>query len=262
MAGDPKFEALAGPARRSPTRATRELLGLNGIRVDDPEEIGERLGRGARRRPARRARGRSPTPKCRRCRRTSRFEQAEALRLGDSLHGDPGRAARSSRQVAAGRSCARVPARGRSTPTSAASRRACTLARALRSARCAAADRARARCRSASRSTSSTTGLASATSGCGRPSSLSPPLSGRRHRRRASERRGEDRAAGRSRRSTASTGWSACTSTPAACARKPGRLLASRPTTSSMGPPILAPGLAGDRRRHGAVAAAPATRER
>ena len=79
-------------SRTSLRRATRSCSGCSGIRVDDAETIARRLGRGARRRPAGRARGRDrsevpPLPP------HITFEQAkddaEAL-----VKGDPERARR------------------------------------------------------------------------------------------------------------------------------------------------------------------------
>ena len=49
-----------------------ELLGLKGIRVDDPDAGRPRLARGARRRAGPSSSRPSPIPTCRRCRRTSR----------------------------------------------------------------------------------------------------------------------------------------------------------------------------------------------
>ena len=48
MAGDPKFAGVAGRCPTSPTRATPSCSACDGIRVDDPDEVGAALGRGAR----------------------------------------------------------------------------------------------------------------------------------------------------------------------------------------------------------------------
>ena len=59
-----------------------EMIGLHGVRVDDPTRSAQRLGRGARDATARRCSRRSSTRRSRRCRRTSRFEQAKNFAAG------------------------------------------------------------------------------------------------------------------------------------------------------------------------------------
>ena len=71
MEGDPKFEA-SQELPDFPYARYAELLGLRGIRVDDPDAARRRVGAGARRRTGRWCSRRSPTRRCRRCRRTSR----------------------------------------------------------------------------------------------------------------------------------------------------------------------------------------------
>ena len=95
MSGDPKFvESQELPD--VPYARWAEMLGLNGIRTDDPERDRRVLGPGARQRSADGAGGRAATPRCRRCRRTS----------------PSSRPARSPR-----RSCTATPAAGGSSPS-------------------------------------------------------------------------------------------------------------------------------------------------
>ena len=77
--GRPEVRRLAG-LPDFPTRGTRELLGLEGIRVDKPDDVGAGLGRGARGRPAGASSRRSPIRRCRRCRRTSRSSRRSTSR--------------------------------------------------------------------------------------------------------------------------------------------------------------------------------------
>ena len=56
MSGDPKFEGSQS-LPDFPYASYAEMLGLRGIRVDDPDDVGARLGPGAGRRPAGRPRG-------------------------------------------------------------------------------------------------------------------------------------------------------------------------------------------------------------
>ena len=104
MEGDPKFEARR-TCPTSPTRGYAELLGLTGIRVDDPDEIGAGVGRGAARPTGRSCSKRSPTPRCRRCRRTSRSSRRRHFTAA-VVHGDPtrpdDRARASSQKLARG----------------------------------------------------------------------------------------------------------------------------------------------------------------
>ena len=57
LAGDPKWETSQN-VMDFPYAGLAEMLGLKGIRVEHPDEVGRRLGRGAARRPAVRARRR------------------------------------------------------------------------------------------------------------------------------------------------------------------------------------------------------------
>ena len=164
MSGDPKLEA-SQDLPDFPYADYARLLGLHGIRVDRPEDVGAGLGRVPGRRPARRARGRSPTPRCRRCRRTSASSRPRAwpqalrtrdpARAGDDPAVAEGQARRSSSTDERARCCANFR-RGRVQRLA------------------GGGDRGAARCRSAPRSTSTTTAARSATSGCGRRSSSRP----------------------------------------------------------------------------------------
>ena len=68
MSGDPKLEA-SQVLPEFPYAGYAELLGLKGIRVDRPRRLPTR-GRKRSRRSVRSSTRRSPTPRCRRCRRT------------------------------------------------------------------------------------------------------------------------------------------------------------------------------------------------
>ena len=80
-------------------RATPSCCGLKGIYCDDGDRCRRGVGRGARRRPARRARGRRSTPRSRRCRRTSAVEQAEKMAEA-MVKGDPERTRRDGEVLA------------------------------------------------------------------------------------------------------------------------------------------------------------------
>ena len=56
MEGDPRYDASQS-IPDFPYARYAEMIGLHGVRVDDPDLIGAGLGRGARERPPRRARG-------------------------------------------------------------------------------------------------------------------------------------------------------------------------------------------------------------
>ena len=78
LAGDPKFEAsqdLPGLPLRRLRRAARPA---RHPRRPARRSVGPAWDEALARRPAGGARGRSPTPRCRRCRRTSRFDQAKS----------------------------------------------------------------------------------------------------------------------------------------------------------------------------------------
>ena len=113
--GDPEVRRVAGHSRLPVRRATREPLGLRGIRVDEPDARRPGVGRGARGRPAVRGRGDRPIPRCRRCRRTSRSQQATQLHGVDACKGDPGRwrDAQSNRQADGGTDHVRAGQLGR-----------------------------------------------------------------------------------------------------------------------------------------------------
>ena len=87
MAGDPKFEGSQS-LPDFPYASYAEMIGLRGIRVDDPGARRLGLGRGARRRPAGRLRGGHRPARCRRCRRTSRSSRRSAL-MSALRKGDP-----------------------------------------------------------------------------------------------------------------------------------------------------------------------------
>ena len=77
MEGDPKYEA-SQQLPDFPYARYAELIGLTGIRVDDPDDIADAWEQAfAADRPW--CSRRSPIRRCRRCRRTSPCEQAKAL---------------------------------------------------------------------------------------------------------------------------------------------------------------------------------------
>ncbi len=86
MAGDPKLEASQA-IPDFPYAGYAELLGLRRDPGRRPRGGRRRLGRGAGRRPAGRATRRSPTPRCRRCRRTSNSNRRQPM--AKALQGDP-----------------------------------------------------------------------------------------------------------------------------------------------------------------------------
>ena len=159
MSGDPKFvESQELPD--VPYARWAEMIGLNGIRTDDPEAIGECWDRAlASERPTvlevvLRPRGAAAAA-------------AHHDRAGPLVRvGDPARRPRqpADHRPVAAPEAARVPAR-----TMKRERLLGNLRRG-RAQRTLAAATARARCRSAWRSTSSTSAAPSATSGCGPPS--------------------------------------------------------------------------------------------
>ena len=87
MEGDPRYDA-SQDIPDFPYARYAELIGLKGIRVDDPGRSRGGLGRGARGRPAGRARGDHRS-------RGAAAAAAHHLRAGDALRaGDPARATR------------------------------------------------------------------------------------------------------------------------------------------------------------------------